>query len=134
MGNRTTFVHAAHLAPMPYAAAGIVESGRLVFAAGACPLTDDGRVVAPGDVPEQAREAIRNLRDQLAAAGATLDDVVSTRVSVATADRADLVAAWDEVHAAFADTEPPSTLVGVTVLGYPGQLVEIEAVAVIGRP
>jgi enamine deaminase RidA (YjgF/YER057c/UK114 family) len=132
MGNRTTFVHTARLAPTPYAAAAVVESGRLVFAAGACQLDADGRVVAPGDVAEQARAVIRNLTEQLAAAGATLADVVSTRVSVATSDRAELVAAWDVVHAAFADTEPPSTLIGVTVLGYPDQLVEVEAVAVIG--
>ncbi|HEX5288539.1 MAG TPA: RidA family protein, partial [Streptosporangiaceae bacterium] len=42
----------------------------------------------------------------------------------------DLVAAWDVVSAAFGEHDAPSTLLGVTVLGYPGQLVEIEAVAV----
>ena len=66
----------------------------------------------------------------LAEAGATLADVLKTTVFVASADRADLVAAWDVVSAAFGEHDAPSTLLGVTVLGYPGQLVEIEAVAV----
>lgn len=65
----------------------------------------------------------------LAAAGATLEDVISTRVLVATSNRADLVTAWEVVRDAFGTHDVPSTLLGVTVLGYPDQLVEIEAVA-----
>jgi enamine deaminase RidA (YjgF/YER057c/UK114 family) len=86
--------------------------------------------VAAGDVAGQARQVMTNLTTALEAAGAGLTDVLKTTVFVATADRADLVAAWDVVRAAFADHAAPSTLVGVTVLGYPGQLVEVEAVAV----
>jgi len=56
--------------------------------------------------------------------------VLKTTVFVASTQRADLVAAWEVVEAAFGDHDAPSTLLGVTVLGYPGQLVEIEAVAV----
>ena len=48
----------------------------------------------------------------------------------ASSDRADLVAAWNVVRAAFGDHGPPSTSLGVAVLGYPDQLVEVEAVAV----
>jgi enamine deaminase RidA (YjgF/YER057c/UK114 family) len=66
----------------------------------------------------------------LAESGATLADVLKTTVFVASAERADLVAAWDVVRAAFGDHDAPSTLLGVTVLGWPGQLVEIEAIAV----
>ena len=43
----------------------------------------------------------------------------------------DLVAAWDVVSAAFGEHDAPSTLFGVTVLGWPDQMVEIEAVAVV---
>jgi len=46
------------------------------------------------------------------------------------ADRRDLVAAWDVVRVAFGGHDAPSTLVGVTVVGSPDQLVEVEAVAV----
>ena len=51
-------------------------------------------------------------------------------VYVASSDRADLVIAWGEVERVFGNHGPPSTLLGVTTLGYPNQLVEIEAVAV----
>jgi enamine deaminase RidA (YjgF/YER057c/UK114 family) len=53
-------------------------------------------------------------------------------VYVASSDQAHLHAVWDLVHSAFGDHDVPSTLLGVTVLGYPGQLVEIEAVALAG--
>jgi len=114
----------------PYAYAAVTDPGRMVFTAGACPLDADGATVAPGDVAGQARQVMANLTVALAAAGAGLDDVLKTTVYVATADRADLVAAWDVVRAAFGEHAAPSTLVGVTVLGYPDQLVEVEAIAV----
>jgi enamine deaminase RidA (YjgF/YER057c/UK114 family) len=67
----------------------------------------------------------------LGAAGATLQDVAYTRVLVATTVREDLLQAWTVVHDAFGEHEVPSTLHGVTVLAYPDQLVEIEAVAAL---
>lgn len=70
----------------------------------------------------------------LDAAGCSLQDVISTRVLVASSERGDLVAAWDVVESAFGDHKAPSTLLGVTVLGYPDQLVEIEAVAALKDP
>jgi enamine deaminase RidA (YjgF/YER057c/UK114 family) len=72
-----------------------------------------------------------NLVVALRAAGATLSDVAKSTVYVASSDRADLVAAWDVVRAGFGDHDAPSTLLGVAVLGYPDQLVEVEAVAVL---
>lgn len=114
-----------------YAYASVVEGPvRLVFTAGACPLRDDGTVVAPGDVAAQAERVVLNLREALAAAGCGLGDVAKTTVYVASSERADLVAAWRVVRAAFAEHDVPSTLLGVAVLGYPDQLVEVEAVAV----
>ena len=67
----------------------------------------------------------------LAEAEAGLEDVISTRVLVASSRQADLVTAWEVVRDAFGDHNPPSTLLGVTVLGYDDQLVEIEAVAAV---
>jgi enamine deaminase RidA (YjgF/YER057c/UK114 family) len=72
-----------------------------------------------------------NLGDALAAAGGSLTDVLKTTVYVASADRGDLLTAWDVVHAAFGDHDAPSTLLGVATLGYRDQLVEVEAIAVI---
>lgn len=58
-----------------------------------------------------------------------------TRVLVASSQQADLVAAWEVVRDAFGEHDVPSTLMGVTVLGYDLQLVELEAVAaVVDRP
>ena len=101
-----------------------------MFTAGACPLDRDGVVVGPGDVGAQARQAVANLAEALAAAGAGLADVLKTTVFVASSDQRDLVTVWDVVRAAFGEHDAPSTLLGVAALGYTGQLVEIEAVAV----
>jgi enamine deaminase RidA (YjgF/YER057c/UK114 family) len=106
----------------------------VIFTAGACPLDDQGEVVAPGDIAAQARQALGNLRVALQECGATFRDVLKTTVYVASNSREDLVQAWCEVAEAFGEHDAPSTLLGVAVLGYPGQLVEIEAVAVLGSP
>jgi enamine deaminase RidA (YjgF/YER057c/UK114 family) len=114
----------------PYAYAARAHQPDLIFTAGACPLDERGEVVAPADVGAQMRQALENLRIALEESGAAIRDVLKTTVYVASADRQDLVAAWDEVAGFFGDHDAPSTLLGVAVLGYPGQLVEIEAVAV----
>lgn len=107
------------------------KDARLVFLAGSCPLDEDGRTVAVGDYAGQAAACVETMRRALAAAGATLEDVVSTRVLVASGSQADLVTAWEVVRDAFGEHDVPSTLLGVTVLGYDDQLVEIEAVAAV---
>ncbi|MFI7428329.1 RidA family protein [Micromonospora sp. NPDC049836] len=133
MTDTVRLIRAAQLSDVAeYAyAAEVVPPARLVFTAGACPLDADGRTVAPGDPAGQARQVMANLAVALAAAGARLTDVVRTTVYVASGDRADLVAAWEVVRDAFGDHDVPSTLLGVAVLGYPDQLVEVEAVAAV---
>ena len=74
---------------------------------------------------------IENMTRALAAAGASITDVISTRVLVASSQRTDLVAAWRVVRDAFGTHDVPSTLMGVTVLGYADQLVEVEAIAAV---
>jgi enamine deaminase RidA (YjgF/YER057c/UK114 family) len=112
-----------------YAYAAVSAPGSLVFAAGACPIDANGTVVGGADYALQARHMMANLVRALAAAGAVLADVLKTTIYVASADQHDLVTVWNEVRAAFGEHEPPSTLLGVSVLGYPGQLAEIEAIA-----
>jgi enamine deaminase RidA (YjgF/YER057c/UK114 family) len=118
----------------PYAYAAIAAPGSLVFAAGACPIDENGMVVGGADHELQAHQMMANLAVALAAAGAGLPDVLKTTVYVVSADRHDLVRVWEVVRAAFGHHDPPSTLLGVSVLGYAGQLVEIEAVAVLPGP
>lgn len=133
MPSAVTLIRSASLsdvAEYAYAATAPAES-RLIFLAGACPLNEDGTTAAIGDVAGQAATAVENMRTALADAGASLHDVISTRVLVASDRREDLVTAWDVVRSAFGEHDVPSTLMGVTVLGYGGQLVEIEAVAAV---
>ena len=106
-------------------------AGGLVFTAGACPLDETGHVVAPGDLEAQSARTADNLLEALAQAGAAADDVVKTTVYVVGEERGDLVRAWDVISARLG--RAPSTLLGVSFLGYPDQLVEIEAVAAVRR-
>lgn len=117
----------------PYEYFAVAPEDALVFTAGACPLDSEGRVVAVGDHQGQARQALANLRAALAEAGSGFDHVLKSTVYVVAAERADLVRTWSVVEEAFAPSRPPSTLLGVSLLGYPDQLVEIEAVAVVHR-
>lgn len=129
-------IRADALAETPgYAYASVVEAGtRLVHLAGSCPLDADGTVVPVGDYAGQAVQCIENLKSALAAAGGSLTDVAYTRVLVKTGENDVLGTVWNVVREAFGEHEAPSTLFGVTVLGYWNQLVEIEAVAAIREP
>src|ERR1700722_8308447 len=115
------------VAEYAYAATAPAES-RLIFLAGACPLNDDGSTAAVGDYPGQAAKAFENLRTALADAGAA---VTAAGVGSPPPRQEDLVAAWQVVRDSFGPHDVPSTLLGVTVLGYRDQLVEIEAVAAV---
>ncbi|MBX0301831.1 RidA family protein [Cryobacterium sp. 1639] len=133
MSQTVSLIRSADLsdvAQYAYAATAPAEA-RLIFFAGACPLNLDGTTAGVGDYATQAGKAMESLRIALTAAGAQLDDVVNTRVLVASSKQSDLSAAWAVVREAFGQHDVPSTLMGVTVLGYTDQLVEIEAVAAV---
>jgi hypothetical protein len=55
--------------------------------------------------------------------------VLKTTIFVSSSSGDDLTVAWNEVVGGFGDHDPPSTLLGVAALGYPGQLVEVVAIA-----
>lgn len=131
MGNVSLVRAEALDATVPYAYAAVTAPGSLVFTAGACPLDEAGDVVAVGDVAGQAEVVMANLVTALRASGAELTDVAKSTVYVASSRREDLVAAWRVVRAAFGDHDAPSTLLGVAALGFPDQLVEVEAVAAL---
>ncbi len=133
MTTAVKLIRAAQLSDVAeYAYAATAPAGaRYIHFAGACPIDANGVTVAPGDYRAQAQQVVDNLVAALGAAGAALDDVVYTRVLVASTRQEDLVAAWQVVRAAFGEHDVPSTLFGVTVLGYTDQLVEVEAVAAV---
>jgi enamine deaminase RidA (YjgF/YER057c/UK114 family) len=133
MPHAVTLIRSSSLSDVAeYAYAATAPAGsRLIFLAGACPLNTDGTTAAPGDYAGQAAKAFENMRIALADAGASVADVLSTRVLVASSRQRDLVVAWEVVRDLFGTHDVPSTLMGVTVLGYKDQLVEIEAVAAV---
>jgi len=119
------------LAPPPgYAHVAVASGAQLVVTAGAVPLDAAGQLVGAGDVRRQAEQTLDNLVAQLAAAGASGEDVLKTTVYVASTDLSDLVAVWEVVQASPL-AAAASTLLGVALLGYSDQLVEIEAIAAV---
>jgi enamine deaminase RidA (YjgF/YER057c/UK114 family) len=132
MARDITLIRSSALSEVEYAYAATAPArSRLIFLAGSCPLNADGSTAAVGDYAGQAAKAVENMRIALSEAGASLHDVISTRVLVASTRQEDLVTAWEVVRDSFGDHDVPSTLMGVTVLGYRDQLVEIEAVAAV---
>jgi enamine deaminase RidA (YjgF/YER057c/UK114 family) len=119
-------------AGVPYEYSAVAPAGALIFTAGACPLDGDGHVVGAGDVRAQAQAAVGNLELVLHRHGARFAHVLRTTIYV-VGDRDALVAAWTTIAALLAPHRPPSTLIGVACLGYPDQLVEIDAVAIDPR-
>jgi enamine deaminase RidA (YjgF/YER057c/UK114 family) len=111
-------------APYDYAA----MTDDLVFTAGACPLDTSGNVVEPNDLEAQTERAVDNLLTALQAAGSGAEHIVKTTIFVAATGRTDLVRAWNVASPRLG--RAPSTLLGVSVLGYEHQLVEIEAIAI----
>jgi enamine deaminase RidA (YjgF/YER057c/UK114 family) len=133
-GMAVELVRSNRLFPgIPYAHAATDGETGLIITAGACPLDDQGQVVARGDFAAQMRQTLDNLRIALEECGAGMRDVLKTTIYVCTCRRDDLVAAWNEVARGFGEHDPPSTLIGVSVLGFPDQLVEVEAIAIAAR-
>jgi enamine deaminase RidA (YjgF/YER057c/UK114 family) len=103
-----------------------VAAGDHVWVTG-CTSIVDGEVVHEGDMAAQTRQAIANVASALAQVGASLEDVVRTRLFVTDISR------WEEVGrahgAAFGEVMPATSMVQVSALIDPRMLVEVEAVA-----
>ena len=106
-----------------------VRAGDAVYVSGTVAWREDGRLIVEGDVYAQAKQAIANIEKALIEAGASLSDVVRTRIYVTDISRIDEVA---KAHGeAFGEIRPASSMIEVSALAEPQMLVEIEAVAVI---
>ncbi len=106
-----------------------VRAGDTIYVSGQASLDADKQLVGPGDVVAQTRRVLENMRAVLAAAGATLDDVV--KVTVYLRDREDRGHVNEVRRAYFGPNRPASTLVEVNRFPIDGMLVEMDAIAVV---
>ncbi|MFD0152786.1 RidA family protein [Streptomyces sp. NPDC055721] len=106
-----------------------VRTGAHVAVAGTAPIGDDGATVAPGDVYAQTVRCLDIADAALKAAGASLEDVVRTRIMLTDVTR------WREAARAhgerFAAVRPVTTFVEVSRFIDPEWLVEVEIDAVV---
>jgi enamine deaminase RidA (YjgF/YER057c/UK114 family) len=111
----------------------IVEAGRTAHLAGQCPLDRTGTLVGEGDLEAQVDQVAANALIALNAVNARPEDVVRSVIYVVSDDEKVLADAWHRLTAssiapAFTSA---STLLGVTRLGFPGQLVELDLTAAL---
>ena len=104
-----------------------VRVGSRIYLTGTTAIDETGELVGPGDAYAQTVQVIRNIERALHSAGATLEDVVRTRMFVTDIKR------WEEYGRAhrefFGDIRPCATMIEVSALIDPAMLIEIEVEA-----
>ena len=118
--------------PRGYTHTVMATSGKMIWISGQVAFNVKGELVGKGDLRAQTTQVYENLKNALAAAGATTADVVKLNTYVVDFKPENL-AAIREVRGQYflSENMPASTLVGVQALAFEGLLIEIEAVAIV---
>jgi len=112
----------------PYSQAVVAKTEKLVYTAGQIPIDPNTGEIVGGDIEEQTRQVLENLKAVLEAAKSGLKSVVKTTVFLQDMEH---FAAMNGVYAEFFPTNPPARS-AVQVARLPKDvLIEIEAVAVV---
>jgi 2-iminobutanoate/2-iminopropanoate deaminase len=110
----------------------VIATGRkMVFISGQTAWDARKKIVGGNSVLEQARQAFRNLKTAIEAAGGTLPDVVALRIYVVDYQSESGTAVGIALREFFSGNPPASTWIGVSALAVPEFLIEIEATAVL---
>ena len=106
--------------------------GKIVFISGQVAFNADNELVGKGDLRAQAVQTFENLKQALAAVGATFDDVLKSNTYIVDYTP-DVIGVIREVRSQYLPQEkaPASTLIGVQALAFEGLLIEIEAIAMV---
>ena len=118
---------------LPYGFSQVVAAAgsRLVFVSGQTAWDEHQQIVGGGDLGAQTRQALRNVRAGLEAAGGTLADVTSLRIYFVSSVANGVGAIGTALKESFPVNPPASTWLGVSCLARPEFLIEIEATAVL---
>ena len=114
----------------------VVASGaKTVYLSGQTAWDANRELIGGADLEEQARQAFRNVKTAVEAAGGTVDDIVSLRIYIVNYKPEDAEAVGTALRECFpGEKRPASTWLGVSALAVPGFRIEIEATAVLEGP